>query len=87
MIKISKIQKSNKEKDVIILYNTITITSKQSDFNLLISSQIDITSIDPKHHGLIFNIINKAYNKNITLNLVSQQPQVKKNWWNTWLSK
>lgn len=80
MIKLVNLRKPNKEKDIIVLYNTISIHSEKGDFELLVSTQIDITRIDPENHSHILDIINKYYNKNITVNPSPPLP-TKKSWW------
>lgn len=81
MIKLVNIKKSDKEKDVIIVYNTVNIKSKKGDFKLLMASQIDITKINPEDHSYILNIINKYYNKNTTIDLLLIKTPIKKKWW------
>lgn len=69
------------KKDKVILYNTFTIFSNGEKIDLLVWSQIDITKIDPKKQQHVFDLINKIYNKHITVD-ESTIKQNKKSWWN-----
>ncbi len=81
MIKLVNLNKPGKQKDVVVIYNTIDIKSEKGDFKLLMASQIDITKIDPENHNYILGLVNKYLNKNIVIDLHPTLTPIKKKWW------